>query len=327
MIPVVGSTNRRGNFRTGAEMISDASRRSTAAFAPPGSEEGSGVIAGRDADAADLSGPTDVVGVVGKVEEPWPSVTTRRAARSCEDAPLPAPATRSAAIRPFARRLSISTAGRSRLREKSARSRHSGPRGAAASVGAGSVSTTRRSVATFAIAASSARSTRRARSRRASSGSTRRSSGLTGSGSKTSLSKVATSQDACEDAHEIQALRLKALAPLPEVIRIRRTAELTNSEADRADAGDLALRNAQPERLDPPDRPCGSRRQRRTLPAPRSQALAPSACLAPRTRGNTTSGAASSSPARARRRACRSAAAGSCCDASGRIQVRLRDST
>ena len=197
MRPVVASTNRRGNFRAGAEMISDASRRSTAAFAPPGSEDGSGVIAGRDADAADLSGPTDVNGVVGKVEEPWPSVITRRAARSWEDAALPAPATRSAATRPFASRLSISTAGRSRLREKSARSRHSGPRGAAAAVGAGSVSTTRRSVATFAIAASS---TRRARSRRASSGSTRTSSGLTGSGSKTSFSKVAGSEDACENA-------------------------------------------------------------------------------------------------------------------------------
>src|SRR5947209_18557772 len=40
MRPVVGSTNRRGNFRTGAEMISDASRRSTAAFATAAFEIG-----------------------------------------------------------------------------------------------------------------------------------------------------------------------------------------------------------------------------------------------------------------------------------------------
>ena len=204
MRPVVGSTNRRGNFRTGAEMISDASRRSTAAFAtaafaPPGRDDGSGVIAGRDADVSEVSGPTDFNnGVVGKEEEPWPRVTARRAARSWEDAPLPAPATRSAAARPLTSRPSISTAGRSRLREKSARPRHSCPRGAAAAVGAGLVSTTRRSAATFAIAASSACSMRRARSRRARSGSTRTSSGLTGSGSKINLSKVASFEDAFE---------------------------------------------------------------------------------------------------------------------------------
>src|SRR5438034_2958258 len=78
--PVVASTNLRGSFRTGAEMISDMSRCSTEAFALAGSEDGLEVTAGPDAGAADASGATDVSGVAGEAEETWSTVATRRAA-------------------------------------------------------------------------------------------------------------------------------------------------------------------------------------------------------------------------------------------------------
>jgi hypothetical protein len=234
MRPVVASTNRRGSFRTGAEMTSDTSRRSTAVFALAETEDGLELTAGRDAGAADASGPADVNGVACEPEEPSSTVTTGRAA--WEDAPLSAPTTKCAATIPFASRLSISTAGTSRLREKSARSRDACLRGNAVTVGEGSNSTTRRSVATSTIAASSARSTRRARSRRANSGSTRTSSGLTGSRSK-SLSKLASSRDLRETPTTFQAFHPSTLERLTKSSASRRRRNATHPSGVQENCG------------------------------------------------------------------------------------------
>jgi len=167
--PVVASTNCRGNLRAGAEMINATSLRSTRAFATP--------------ECVACCGAITPVG--DAVDELGPSVTARRATRSSwREAWLPVRATKCATMRPFARRLNISTAGKSRVREKSATSRRPTLGGAASSGGGDSMSMVRRSGATSAIASSRACSTSRARSRRASSGSTSTSSGLMGSRSK-----------------------------------------------------------------------------------------------------------------------------------------------